>query len=49
MVQRHFKRLWMLIDRFNLQHVGVLSVYVLRCLMCVAFFGWHVPVGPVVP
>ena len=43
MVRRHYKRSWMLIGSIGLQHVGVLSVYVVHGLMCVAFLGWLVP------
>ena len=49
MVRRHYKRLWTLIGSISLQHVGVLSVYVVHGLMCVAFLGWHIPLGPVMP
>ena len=48
-VQKHYKHLWMLSGNFSLQHVGVLRVYVVHGLVCVAFLGWHVPLGPVVP
>ena len=47
--QRHYKRSWMLIGSISLQHVGVLSVYVVHGLMCVAFLGWPVRLRPVMP
>ena len=46
-VRRHYERLWMLIGGIRLQHLGVLSLYVVHGLMFVAFLGWHVPLGPI--
>ena len=47
--RRHYKPLWTSIGNISLQHVGVLSVYVVHGLMCVAFLVWHAPLGPVMP